>query len=247
MKGVILAGGSGQRLAPLTRVTNKHLLPVFDRPMIYYPVGQLVSAGVDQIMIIAGGNHAGEFLRLLGSGAAFGLRHLDYAYQERAGGIAEALGLAEHWASGEPIAVLLGDNIYEYTLRPYVDRFRNGPEGARIILAPVSDPSEYGVAEMKGDRIMRIVEKPKVPSSRLAVTGFYMYDQHVFDFIRELRPSGRGELEITDVNNRYLEAGRLSYDIADGYWADCGESIQALLRAANLVAERGANRDRSAG
>jgi glucose-1-phosphate thymidylyltransferase len=242
VKGIVLAGGFGRRLEPLTRVTNKHLLPVYDRPMVYYPIEQLVGAGIDQIMIVTGGNHAGEFLRLLGNGAAFGLKHLDYAYQERPGGIAEALGLAEHFAADGPVAVVLGDNIFERSLAPFVDRFRASPRGARIALAAVDNPSSYGVAEMQDGKLVRVVEKPSDPPSRLAVTGFYLYDARVFDFVKELRPSQRSELEITDVNNRYLELGELGYDTIDGYWADCGESIDMLLRAGNLVAAHGANK-----
>lgn len=242
MKGIILAGGSGSRLDPLTRVTNKHLLPVYDRPMIHYPIQQLVGAGIDRIMVVTGGNHAGEFLRLLGNGSEFGLKHLDYAYQARAGGIAEALGLAEHFASGEPVVVVLGDNIFERSIAPFVERFRSLPDGARVVLAHVPEPRAYGVAEMEGDRVIRIVEKPEVPRSNWVVTGVYMYDAGVFEFIRGLRPSGRGELELTDVNNRYLELGRLRYDRAEGYWADCGESIDMLMRAGQLVATRGANK-----
>ncbi|HEV2248906.1 MAG TPA: sugar phosphate nucleotidyltransferase, partial [Candidatus Limnocylindria bacterium] len=225
MRGIILAGGTGTRLDPLTRITNKHLLPVYDRPMIYYPIEQLVGAGIDRIMIVTGGNHAGEFLRLLGNGSAFGLKHLDYAYQERAGGIAEALGLAEYFAAGEPVVVMLGDNIFERSIAPAVSRFSERPRGACILLADVDNPAAYGVAEMDGQRLVRIIEKPAVPPSRLAVTGVYLYDSRVFDLVRLLRPSGRGELEITDVNNRYLELGELNYERAEGYWADCGESI----------------------
>lgn len=242
MKGVILAGGSGKRLDPLTRITNKHLLPVYDRPMIYYAIEQFAGAGIERIMIVTGGNHAGEFLRLLGSGAAFGLRHLDYAYQEGAGGIAEALGLAEYFVDGDPVAVLLGDNIFEYRVAPILERFRARPRGARIALAEVDNPREYGVAMFDGDRLVRIVEKPSVPPSRLAVTGLYLYDGRVFDFIHALTPSQRGELEITDVTNRYLELGELEYERIEGYWADCGESVESLLRAGNLVATRGANK-----
>ena len=242
MKGIILAGGSGTRLDPLTRITNKHLLPVYDRPMIYYPIEQLVGAGIDRIMIVTGGNHAGEFLRLLGNGRSFGLKHLDYAYQDRAGGIAEALGLTEYFAGGEPVVVVLGDNIFERSIAPIVNRFRERPRGALIALAEVDNPGSYGVAEMHDGRLVRIVEKPKNASSRLAVTGVYLYDSRVFDFVRELRPSGRGELEITDVNNRFLELGELGHELLEGYWADCGESIDMLLRANNLVASKGANK-----
>jgi len=245
VKGIILAGGTGQRLDPLTRVTNKHLLPVYDRPMIYHGIQAFVDAGFDRIMIVTGGDHAGDFLRLLGNGSAFGLRHLDYTYQERAGGIAEALGLAEHWADGEAVAVLLGDNIFEFGLGAIASRFRAEPRGARVVLAEVDDPSAYGVAVMEGNRLVRIVEKPAEPPSRLAVTGLYFYDARVFDIVRTLRPSGRGELEITDVNNRYLEMGELTHELVEGYWADCGESLGGLLRASNLVATHGANKPRA--
>ncbi|HEV8655453.1 MAG TPA: sugar phosphate nucleotidyltransferase [Candidatus Limnocylindria bacterium] len=197
MKGIVLAGGFGRRLEPLTRVTNKHLLPVYDRPMVYYPVEQLVGAGIEEIMIVTGGNHAGEFLRLLGNGAAFGLKHLDYAYQEHAGGIAQALALAEHFTAGGPVAVILGDNIFERSIGPSVERFRKMPTGARVALATVDNPSAYGVAAMQDGKLVRIVEKPSDPPSRLAVTGFYLYDRRVFDFIRQLQPSQRSELEIT--------------------------------------------------
>jgi glucose-1-phosphate thymidylyltransferase len=242
VKGIVLAGGFGRRLEPLTRVTNKHLLPVYDRPMVYYAVEQLVGAGIEEIMIVTGGNHAGEFLRLLGNGAAFGLKHLDYAYQEQAGGIAQALGLAEHFAAGAPVAVILGDNIFERSLAPSVDRFRAKPRGARIALATVDNPSSYGVAVMEEGKLVRIVEKPPDAPSRLAVIGFYLYDARVFDFVKQLRPSQRSELEITDVNNRYLQLGELGHDVLEGYWADCGESIDMLLRASNLVAAHGANK-----
>lgn len=242
MKGVILAGGYGRRLYPLTRISNKHLLPVYDRPMIYYAIEQLVGAGIDRIMIVTGGNYAGEFLRLLGNGAEFGLRHLDYAYQEGAGGIAAALGLTEYFVGGDPVAVLLADNIFEHSVAPIVLRFRERPKGARIVLAEVANPGSYGVAVMRDGRLVRIDEKPAEPPSNLAVTGLYLYDDRVFDYIRALTPSGRGELEITDVNNRYLELGELNYEIVRGYWADCGESIDMLLRANNLVAQRGANK-----
>lgn len=242
MRGIILAGGTGTRLDPLTRITNKHLLPVYDRPMVFYAIEQLAGAGVDRIMIVTGGNHAGEFLRLLGSGAQFGLKHLDYAYQAAAGGIAEALGLAEFFAGSEPIAVMLADNIYERSVAGIVRRYLKEPRGARVVLAEVDDPRPYGVAQLEGDRLVRIIEKPADPPSKLAVTGLYLYDSDVFQMIKELKPSGRGELEITDINNRYLELGRLRHEQISGYWADCGESVDALLRAGNLVAERGANR-----
>jgi glucose-1-phosphate thymidylyltransferase len=242
MKGIILAGGSGTRLDPLTRITNKHLLPVYDRPMIYYAIEQLAGAGIERIMIVTGGNHAGEFLRLLGNGSAFGLQHLDYAYQDRAGGIAEALGLAEYFAAGDSVAVLLGDNIFQHSIAPIAERFRQQVGGARVVLAQVENPSAYGVAEVQDGRLLRIIEKPAKPTSNLAVTGLYFYDARVFEFVRSLKPSGRGELEITDVNNRYLELGVLQHEVLSGYWADCGESVRMLLRANNLVAEHGSNR-----
>lgn len=241
MKGVILAGGYGSRLHPLTRITNKHLLPVYDRPMIYYAVEQLAGAGIDRIMVVTGGNHAGEFLRLLGNGSEFGLRHLDYAYQERAGGIAEALGLTEYFVAGDRVVVLLADNIFEHSIAPFVRRFQDQPRGARLVLAEVDDPSGYG-AVMDDDRLVGIVEKPSSPPSRLAVTGLYFYDDRVFDIVRTLVPSARGELELTDVNNRYVEMGEVAVERVRGFWADCGESIDALLRANGLVAEHGANK-----
>jgi len=241
---VILAGGSGSRLYPLTRVTNKHLLPVYDQPMIYYAVRTLVSAGIDRILIVTGGNHAGDFLPLLGNGETFGIKHIDYTYQERAGGIAQALGLARHWSDGDAVCVLLGDNIFEYSIKGAITRFKQGGErGARLLLVEVDDPTAYGVAAIEGDRIVRIDEKPTTPPSRYAVTGCYLYDSRVFDLAERLRPSARGELEITDVNNGYIAAGELTFERVTGYWADCGESFQSYLRAANLVAERGANKD----
>ena len=242
MRGIILAGGTGQRLDPLTRITNKHLLPVYDRPMIYYAIEQMAGAGLDRIMIVTGGNHAGEFLRLLGNGAQFGLRHLDYAYQERAGGIAEALGLAEYFAGDEPVVVLLGDNIFEHSIKGAVQRFAADPRGARVFLAEVENPGAYGVAEMRDGALVRIVEKPKDPPSNLIVTGLYFYDPRVFEMVKTLKPSRRGELEITDVNNAYLERGELRHEQLPGYWADCGESFEMLLRAGNLVGQKGANK-----
>jgi len=242
VKGIVLAGGYGRRLGALTRITNKHLLPVYDKPMVYYPIEQLVGAGIEEIMIVTGGNHAGEFLRLLGNGSEFGLRALDYAYQERAGGIAEALGLAEHFADGDAVAVALGDNIFERSLAPIVDRYLQHARGAKVVLAEVDDPGSYGVAEMRDGRLVRILEKPPQPPSRLVVSGFYLYDARVFDEIRRLRPSGRGELEITDVNNEYLSRGELAHELVTGYWADCGGSVDTLLRANTLVASRGANK-----
>ena len=241
MKGVILAGGTGSRLFPLTRVTNKHLLPVYDRPMIFYPIQTLVNAGLTDILLVTGGHSAGDFLRLLGNGKDFGLKHINYTYQEGEGGIADALRLAEHFADGGPICVVLGDNIIETNIIRACEEFAERPQGARIILREVSDPERFGVPVFDGDRIVRIEEKPKEPKSRFAVIGIYMYDATVFDRIRRLRPSGRGELEITDVNNQYLEEGTLSYSVLEGWWTDAG-TFDSLLRANNLVAQNGANK-----
>lgn len=241
MKGIVLAGGTGSRLDPLTRITNKHLLPVYDRPMVYFAMEQLVGAGIDRIMLVTGGSHAGDFLRLLGNGSAFGLRHLDYTYQERAGGIAEALSLCEWFAAGEPVAVILGDNVFERSLAPIVDRFRAHPYGARLVLTEVDDPSPYGVAEFRDGRIVRVHEKPKIPPSNFITTGFYLYEPSVFEVVRRLKPSARGELEIEDVNNHYIGLGAAEFDRIPGYWIDCGGSIELLYRAATLVAAHGAN------
>jgi glucose-1-phosphate thymidylyltransferase len=241
MKGVILAGGTGSRLFPLTRVTNKHLLPVYDRPMIFYPIQTLVNAGVTDILLVTGGHSAGDFLRLLGNGKDFGLKHINYTYQEGEGGIADALRLAEHFADGGPICVVLGDNIIETNIIRACEEFAERPQGARIILREVSDPERFGVPVFDGDRIVRIEEKPKEPKSRFAVIGIYIYDETVFDRIRRLRPSARGELEITDVNNQYLEEGTLSYSVLEGWWTDAG-TFDSLLRANNLVAQDGANK-----
>lgn len=237
MKGVVLAGGLGKRLEPLTRITNKHLLAVYDRPMIFYPIQTLVEAGITNILIVTGGNHAGEFLRLLGNGEEFGLRHLDYTYQRGEGGIAEALGLAEHFAGGEPVVVILGDNIVERSIRPSVERFAAQGSGAKILLKDVEDPWRFGVAELRGEKIARIIEKPTQPISNLVVTGIYMYDAQVFDIIRRLTPSDRGELEITDVNNAYIQRQQMTYDILEGWWTDAGLP-ETLYRAATLVRER---------
>lgn len=242
VRGIILAGGSGSRLYPLTRITNKHLLPVYDRPMVYFSIEALVRAGIDRMMIVTGGNHAGEFLPLLGNGSQFGLRHLDYTFQERPAGIADALGLARHFAGGEDVCVMLADNIYEHSIRDAVQRFAAQGGGARVLLAEVAEPQHYGVAVLDGDRIQRIEEKPTQPRSRYAVTGCYLYDPDVFDIVATLRPSGRGELEISDVNNAYLDRGTLRHEVVEGYWADCGESIAAYRRAIDLVAEHGANK-----
>jgi glucose-1-phosphate thymidylyltransferase len=241
MKGVILAGGLGTRLYPLTKVTNKHLLPVYDKPMIYYPIQTLINAGIDDILIVTGGNNAGDFLKLLGNGKEFGLKHINYTYQEGEGGIAEALGLAEFFASGEKICVVLGDNLIEKNIRKAVEKFRRQKDGAKILLKEVPDPQRFGVAELQGDRIVRIEEKPEKPKSQYAVIGIYLFDQEVFNFIKTLKPSDRGELEITDVNNRYIEKGLMTWDILEGWWTDAG-TFESLLRANQLVAQTGANK-----
>lgn len=241
MKGVILAGGTGSRLYPLTRVTNKHLLPVFDRPMIFYPIQTLVNAGMRDILLVTGGQNAGEFLRLLGNGRDFGLKHINYTYQEGEGGIADALRLAEHFADGQAICVVLGDNIIETNIIAACEKFQQQPRGAHIILQEVPDPERFGVPVFEGGKIVQIEEKPKIPQSRYAVIGIYMYDATVFDRIRTLKPSARGELEITDVNNQYLREGSLSYSILEGWWTDAG-TFDSLLRANQLVANGGANK-----
>ena len=241
MKGVVLAGGTGSRLNPLTRVTNKHLLPVYDKPMVYYPIQTLVNAGLTEILLVTGGKNAGEFLRLLGNGRDFGLKHLNYTYQEGEGGIAEALGLAEHFADGEPICVVLGDNIIENNICAAVEKFKSQKRGAKILLKEVPDAQRFGVAEIRGDRVIAIEEKPRTPKSRYAVIGVYLYDASVFEKIPRLKPSGRGELEITDVNNFYVQEGTLTYDFLDGWWTDAG-TFESLLRANNLVAQTGANK-----
>ncbi len=237
MKGIVLAGGLGSRLRPLTRVTNKHLLPIYDKPMIYYPLETLCKAGVDEIMIVTGGSSAGDFLRLLGNGREFGLHDISYTYQEGEGGIADALKLCEHFSKGESICVILGDNIIEDDITPYVQRFKAQTSGARILLKEVDDPERFGVAELDGERIIGIEEKPAVPKSRHAVTGVYMYDRRVFDYCRELKPSPRGELEITDVNNAYIAAGDMKYDVLSGWWTDAGQ-FESLFRANQLVAKQ---------
>jgi glucose-1-phosphate thymidylyltransferase len=241
MKGVVLAGGTGSRLNPLTRVTNKHLLPVYDKPMVYYPIQTLVNAGIQEILLVTGGKNAGEFLRLLGNGRDFGLKHINYTYQEGEGGIAEALGLAEHFADGEPVCVVLGDNIIENNVRQAVENFKKQGRGAKILLKEVQDAERFGVAEIRGNSVVSIEEKPSNPRSNYAVIGVYLYDGTVFQKIRRLKPSGRGELEITDVNNFYVEEGNLTYEILDGWWTDAG-TFESLLRANNLVAETGANK-----
>jgi len=243
MKGVILAGGTGSRLFPLTKVTNKHLLPVYNKPMIYYPLECMARAGIEEVLLVTGGNNAGDFIRLLGNGREFGFHDLHYTYQDGAGGIAQALGLAEHFADGDSICLILGDNIVEYTIREHVRRFRHQGQGAKILLYPVENPQAYGVAEMDGDRVVRIVEKPANPPSNLAVIGIYFYDARVFDIIRTLKPSARNELEITDVNNAYIEKGEMTADKITGWWADAGENIDFYLRACNTVARSGANKE----
>ncbi len=241
MKGIVLAGGLGKRLLPLTKITNKHLLPIYDRPMIYYPIQTLVSAGIREIMIVVGGNHAGEFLRLLGNGSEFGLDEISYAYQEGEGGIAEALGLARHFAEGSRIAVMLGDNIIEGDIERQVASYRKQPDGAKVLLKKVADPNRFGVPEIVDGKIVKIEEKPKEPRSDYAIIGIYMYDESVFDIISTLKPSARGELEITDVNNQYLERGKLTHDVLEGWWTDAG-TFDSLYRANQLVREKAIER-----
>jgi glucose-1-phosphate thymidylyltransferase len=239
MKGVVLAGGLGTRMLPCTRITNKHLLPVYDRPMIYYPIQTLVEAGILDILLVTGGNYAGHFLQLLGNGKEFGLKELHYTYQEGEGGIADALRLAEDFADGGRLCVILGDNLLEKSIRGAVEAYRSQPSGARILLKEVPDPERFGVPVMDGERIVRIEEKPRRPRSRYAVTGVYFYDHQVFEMISRLEPSDRGELEISDVNNMYLERGELEWSLLDGWWTDAG-TFESLLRASTLVArERG--------
>jgi glucose-1-phosphate thymidylyltransferase len=241
LKGVVLAGGLGTRLRPLTKVTNKHLLPVYDRPMIYYPIETLCRAGIRDIMIVTGGNSAGDFLRLLGNGSDFGLKDIAYTYQDGEGGIADALKLCEHFAEGGRILVVLGDNLVQDDISPFVRKFKNQRSGARLLLKEVADPQRFGVAQLDGNRIVNIEEKPEHPKSSYAVTGIYMYDRRVFDFIRDLRPSARGELEITDVNNRYIADGDLYFDVLEGWWTDAGQ-FESLFNATALIAkERGAD------
>lgn len=240
MKGVILAGGLGTRLHPLTKITNKHLLPVHNQPMIYYPIRTLINAGIEDIMIVTGGNSAGDFLRLLGNGKDFGLKHLNYTYQEGEGGIADALSLVEHFADEKRICVVLGDNIIEKNIRAAADDYRKQASGAKILLKKVHDPQRFGVPDLNGEKVLCIEEKPDNPKSDFAVIGVYFYDNTVFDVIRTLVPSGRGELEITDVNNHYINRGEMTWNELDGWWTDAG-TFDSLLRASNLVAETGAN------
>lgn len=243
MKGVILAGGTGSRLLPLTKVTNKHLLPVYDKPMIYYPLECMAKAGIEEVLLVTGGNNSGDFIRLLGNGRDFGLKNLNYTYQDGAGGIAQALGLAEHFASGDSICLILGDNILEFTMRQACENFKKQNRGAKILLAEVENPKAYGVAEMSGQKVVRIVEKPKEPKSNWAVIGIYFYDKNVFDIVRTLKPSARNELEITDVNNAYIDRGEMTYDHVKGFWADAGENIDFYLKACNTVSKCGANKE----
>lgn len=237
MKGVVLAGGLGSRLTPLTRVTNKHLLPVYDKPMIFYSIETLVRGGIRDIMIVTGGNSSGDFLKLLGNGKEFGLKDLSYTYQRGEGGIAEALSLVEHFSDGEKIAVVLGDNIIQDDISPFVRKFERQTSGARILLKKVKDPERFGVPVFKKGRIVKIEEKPRNPKSAYAVTGVYFYDSLVFDIIKTLKPSRRGELEISDVNNRYIQEGTLEFNMLKGFWTDAG-TFDSLLYANQLVARR---------
>ncbi len=241
MRGIVLAGGLGTRLLPMTKVTNKHLLPVYDRPMIYYPIQALANAGVEEVMLVTGGNSAGDFLKLLGNGKEFGLKRLNYTYQDGEGGIADALRLAEHFADGESVCVILGDNIIEGNILHAAKAFRQQEKGAKILLKEVKDPQRFGVPVLEGKRVVKIEEKPANPRSSYAVTGIYFYDAAVFDIIKTLKPSGRGELEITDVNNAYIAAGTLTWDVLDGWWTDAG-TVESLFVANQLVSRTGANK-----
>ena len=241
MRGVVLAGGLGTRLDPITRIINKHLLPVYDKPMIYYPIRALVNAGIEDILIVTGGRNAGDFLKLLGNGREFGLKHLDFTYQEGEGGIAEALGLARDFSRGERLCVMLGDNIIERNVVGAVNAFRRQVRGAKILLKEVPDPGRFGVPRLEGDRIVAVVEKPETPASRYAVTGIYLFDETVFDKIGRLERSARGELEITDVNNQYIAEGTMTWDVLEGWWTDAG-TVESLLLASQLVADTGANK-----
>ena len=242
IKGVVLAGGLGSRLYPLTSITNKHLLPVWDKPMVYYPIKTLVDAGIRDVMIVTGSNNAGDFLRLLGNGKELGLKHIEYAYQKGEGGIADALRLTEDFIDGNKSVIVLGDNIIEKSIKKFVDRFRQQDSGGRILIKKVPDPERFGVVEFnkKKNRIIKIAEKPKKPKTHYAVTGIYMYDGRVFDIVKSLKPSARGELEITDVNNAYIKHGQMEYDVLSGFWTDSG-TFESLLRANNLVARKELN------
>ncbi|HPD61352.1 MAG TPA: sugar phosphate nucleotidyltransferase [Thermodesulfobacteriota bacterium] len=241
MKGVVLAGGLGTRLYPLTKVTNKHLLPVYNKPMIYYPIQTLVNAGITDVLLVTGGNNAGDFLRLIGNGKELNLKHIEYTYQEGEGGIAQALSLAEEFADNGKICIILGDNIIERNINRAVENFKKQNGGAKIILKKVPDPERFGVPTLDGDKVIAIEEKPDIPKSDYAVIGIYMFDNTVFDIIRTLKPSQRGELEITDVNNVYIKRGNITYEILDGWWTDAG-TFDSLRTATNLVAETGANK-----
>jgi glucose-1-phosphate thymidylyltransferase len=248
LKGVILAGGKGTRLYPLTRITNKHLLPIYDRPMVTYAVEALVGAGVRELMLVTGGTHGGEFFRLFGDGHKYGIDRLFYAYQEEEGGIAEALGYAERFVRGERVVVMLADNVLEGSIRPAIENFERQERGARILLAELESHEHLrhlGVPEFDGNgRLVRILEKPEHPPSSYAVTGIYLYDEQVFEVIPELVPSARGELEITDVNNWYVEQGAMEYDVLDGFWGDAGESIDAYYAVNDFVRKHGVNKAR---
>ena len=233
LKGVVLAGGTGSRLMPLTKVTNKHLLPIGKKPMVYYPIEKLTSIGIEEILIVTGIEHMGDVVSLLGSGKDFGCR-FTYKVQDEAGGIAQALGLAENFSHGRPLAVILGDNIFQASLKKYAEKFMAQKTGARILLKQVPNPQRFGVAELSGDKIIRIEEKPAKPKSNYAVTGIYFYDATVFDIIRALKPSPRGELEITHVNDAYIAKGKLAYDILDGWWTDAG-TFESFVKANELV------------
>lgn len=241
MKGIILAGGLGTRLFPLTKITNKHLLPIYNKPMIFYPIQTLINAGIKDILIVTGGNNAGDFLRLIGNGKEFGLQHVNYTYQEGEGGIAQALDLAEFFADKDKIVVVLGDNIIEKNIKKQVEAFSKQEKGAKILLQKVKDPQRFGVPVFNGDKIIKIEEKPKEPKSDYAVTGIYMYDSRVFDIIKTLKPSNRGELEITDVNNDYIQKSEMTYDVLEGWWTDAG-TFESLLSASKMAAETGANK-----
>lgn len=245
MKGVILAGGTGSRLDPLTRITNKHLLPVYTKPMIFYPIETMVAAGITDIMVVTGGNHAGEFLPLLGDGRELGVKRLSFAYQARAGGIAEALGLTESFVDGDKMLVMLGDNILEYSIEQAVENFERQEHGARVLLKEMEDPSHLkhlGVPIIENGRILYVREKPQNPPSKYAVIGLYMYNADVFDIVKTLKPSGRGELEITDVNNAYIDRGQMEYDVIEGFWGDAGESIEVYYEIIDFVRANGANK-----
>jgi len=242
MKGIVLAGGYGTRLLPLTKVTNKHLMPVYDRPLIYYPLQTLADAGIKEVMLVTGGNNAGDFLPLLGSGKEFGFTELNYAYQEGAGGIAEALGLTEDFADGQKVVVILGDNVIEKNIIKATKNFEQQERGAKILLKEVPHPEHFGVPELKGDRVVNIEEKPRHPKSKYAVIGIYMYDARVYDVIKTLERSPRGELEITDVNNDYIRRDEMTWEELDGWWIDAGSSPDNLFEASRLVKQAGANK-----